>query len=137
MAPPHPPFPTARNLPFQPDAGIQTSILMSESLVGLSVAATRQNAGKSLNGSLCAAPRPPGAWGITNEPAATDSASEIVVLGSACALRLSHERPAANAGWWLSRTNEMAPDANRRTLIIVLSPTRAQIAYASPTVIAA
>src|SRR5437773_1312296 len=99
MAPPHPPFPTAWNFPFQPEAGIQTSILMSESLVGLSVAATRQNAGRLLNASPCAAPRPPSAAGGINEPAATDSASEIVVLGSACELRLSHERPAANAGW--------------------------------------
>src|SRR6266576_4660348 len=98
MTPPHPPFPTAWNFPFQPDAGIQTSTLMSESLVGLSVAATRQNAGRFLNGSLCAAP-PPCVAGVTNAPMATDSAIEIVVLGSASDLRLSHERPAANAGW--------------------------------------
>src|SRR5271165_1927799 len=37
--------PTPSNFPFQPEAGIQTSILMSESLVGFNLAATRQNAG--------------------------------------------------------------------------------------------
>ena len=36
------PLPTAWNFPFQPAAGSQTSILMSESPVGASVAATRQ-----------------------------------------------------------------------------------------------
>ena len=45
MVPAHPPLPTAWNFPFQPDAGSQTSILMSESPDGVSVAATRQNAG--------------------------------------------------------------------------------------------
>ena len=48
MAPDQPPFPTASNFPFQPEAGIQTSILISESLDGLSVAAIRQYGGKSL-----------------------------------------------------------------------------------------
>jgi hypothetical protein len=55
MTPAQPPLPTAWNLPFHAvsaaaapsarGAGSQTSILMSESLVGVSVAATRQNAG--------------------------------------------------------------------------------------------
>ena len=44
--PAQPPLPTAWNLPFQSAAGSQTSTLMSESLVGLSVAATRQNSGR-------------------------------------------------------------------------------------------
>src|SRR6266849_1403255 len=57
IVPAHPPLPTAWNLPFQPDAGIQTSILMSESPVGFSVAATRQNAGSVLNAAP--GPRPP------------------------------------------------------------------------------
>jgi hypothetical protein len=42
IAPLKAPLPTAWNLPFQPVAGSHTSILMSESLVGVSVAATRQ-----------------------------------------------------------------------------------------------
>ena len=41
------PFPTAWYFPFQPSDGIQTSTLMSESSVGVSVADTRQNAGSS------------------------------------------------------------------------------------------
>src|ERR1700676_5172648 len=48
MDPAQPPLPTAMNLPFQPDAGIQTSTLMSESVEGFMLAATRQNAGRSL-----------------------------------------------------------------------------------------
>src|SRR5580692_5741933 len=56
MRPAAPPLPVPRNLPFQaPGGGIQTSILMCDSLVGLMVAATRQN------GAVTAAPpRPPG-----------------------------------------------------------------------------
>ena len=47
IAPSQPPLPTAWNLPFQPSAGSQTSIRISESGVGVSVAVTRQNAGRS------------------------------------------------------------------------------------------
>ena len=53
MLPAHPPLPTAWNFPFHPDAGSQTSILMSESLDGVSVAATRQNAGSVANTRGC------------------------------------------------------------------------------------
>jgi len=55
---------------------------MSESLVGLNVAATRQNAGSALSAAFCsAAPRPPP--GNVKDPAATDCAKVIVALGSA------------------------------------------------------
>src|ERR1700721_220631 len=46
MEPPQPPLPTARNLPFHPATGSHTSIPISESLVGLSIAATRQKGGR-------------------------------------------------------------------------------------------
>src|SRR6186713_3271061 len=45
MVPAHPPLPTAWNFPFQRDEGSQISTLISESIDGVSVAATRQNAG--------------------------------------------------------------------------------------------
>jgi hypothetical protein len=41
-----PPLPVPRNLPFQPEYGIQTSMLMFESEVGVKVAAIRQNVGR-------------------------------------------------------------------------------------------
>ena len=47
--PAHPPLPTAWNLPFHPPVGSHTSILISESLVGFNVAATRQNDGSFAN----------------------------------------------------------------------------------------
>src|SRR5437879_5522980 len=69
IVPAHPPLPTARNLPFQPDAGSHTSVLMSESLLGVNVAVTRQNAGKLANGfAFAPRPAPPGG---TNAPAVT------------------------------------------------------------------
>src|SRR5882672_12141314 len=96
MVPAHPPLPTAWNLPFHVVlSGSQTSILMSESLVGVSVAVTRQNDGSMAYGLFwlpprpapprpAAAPRPParapgapsraagaGAAGGVNAPAAT------------------------------------------------------------------
>src|SRR4051812_25491680 len=88
MLPFHPPLPTASNLPFQFAAGSQTSILMSDSLVGLSVAATRQKAGRSPNWAPPARPPPPAG---ANAPAATGSAAVIVALGSASVARLSHD----------------------------------------------
>src|ERR1700680_157750 len=49
MEPPQPPLPTARNLPFHSAIGSHTSIRMSESEVGLRLAATRQKAGRWRN----------------------------------------------------------------------------------------
>jgi len=48
IEPVQPPLPLPSSLPFQFISGIHTSIWISESLVGLMVAVTRQNAGRSL-----------------------------------------------------------------------------------------
>src|SRR6476646_8516079 len=90
MDPAKPPLPSPRYLPFHPESGSQTSILISESLAGLMLAATRQNAGRFLT----AAAGTPG--GGTNAPASTGCASVIVVSGSLSAARLS--QVAAMAG---------------------------------------
>src|SRR5262249_4096200 len=63
------------NFPFQPDAGIHTSSLMFESLVGLITPVTRQKAGTSLNGAAEPA-------GGVNAPGATVCAAVIVVFAS-------------------------------------------------------
>src|SRR5882762_4700666 len=78
MVPAQPPLPTAWNFPFQSAAGSQTSILMSESDEGVSVAATRQNVGSWLNcGAAGSVP------GGVNAPAGTIWARVIEVFGSA------------------------------------------------------
>src|ERR1700722_12623206 len=84
MIPAQPPLPTAWNLPFHPDAGSHTSILISESLDGVSVAATRQNAGNRPN-TASAGARPasmPPAPGGVKAPGVTLSASVIFTCGS-------------------------------------------------------
>jgi hypothetical protein len=86
MVPAQPPLPTAWNLPFHAGAGSQTSILMSESAEGVSVAATRQKAGNWLNCGT-AGPVP----GRVNPPAGTIWAKVIEVFGSARDDRLSHD----------------------------------------------
>src|SRR5579859_1335767 len=92
MDPANPPLPSPRYLPFHPASGSHTSILISESLAGLSVAATRQNAGRF----LVATAGMPNAGGATNAPASTCCAKLIVVSGSFNAARLS--QVAAMAG---------------------------------------
>src|SRR5215467_15545713 len=96
MSPLHAPLPTARYLPFQPGpgpepcaelAGSQTSILMSESLDGFAVNATRQKAARLPNGFPPRPARPPG-W--VNAPAATICAVSTVACGSVSVARLSH-----------------------------------------------
>src|SRR5260221_4925253 len=78
MTPPAPPLPVPRNLPFQVSAGgIHTSILMFDSAVGLSVAATRQKAGTVIVGPFALA------FGL-NGPAATAAA---VVMVASCTFR--------------------------------------------------
>src|ERR1041384_3067072 len=91
MAPAKPPLPCPRYLPFHPVSGSHTSILMSESLAGLRVAATRQNAGRFFTEAGGALAR-----GGMNAPAATVCASVMVVSGRLSVARLSHV--AAKAG---------------------------------------
>src|SRR5579872_2349190 len=94
MTPAQPPFPTDWSLRFQFEVGSQNSTLISESLEGLSVAATRQNSGRSL---YTLAPFPlPGLPGGTNAPGATICAAVMFVSGNARDARLSQD--AANAG---------------------------------------
>src|SRR4029077_2129222 len=90
-APPIPPLPLPWKLPFQPEAGIQTSILILESLLGFTVAVTRQKAGRLANGL----PRAPPPVGAVNAPAATVLADVIVVFGNDREARLSHGTAAA------------------------------------------
>src|SRR6266478_6329158 len=100
MTPAQAPLPTDCSLLFQPETGIHTSILMSESSAGLSVAWTRQNAGRALNEGA-GSPPPPGG---VKPPAATVFANAIVmwgvvVFGVEMEARLSHDTgaPAAAA----------------------------------------
>src|SRR6188474_1213958 len=91
MLPFQAPLPTACSFPFQPAIGSQTSILMSDSLVGVRVAATRQNAGTS---DSAAPPRPP-AW--ASAPAATDVAAVTVPFDNFADDKLSHVAAYAGA----------------------------------------
>src|SRR5687768_5171430 len=91
------PLPTPTNLPFQPFAGSQTSTLMSESLVGVSVACTRQNSGRL---PYAPAPTPggaPGLAGCRNAPGATTSAAVTLPPGSAICASAPHSAAAAGA----------------------------------------
>src|SRR6185437_13578626 len=81
MTPAQAPLPTDSSLPFHPPTGSHTSIRISESAVGLSAAATRQNAGRLLNAALGFEPRP--GVGNVKAPASTCLADRIVVCGSA------------------------------------------------------
>src|SRR5437667_11506996 len=87
MAPFHAPLPTAWYFVFQLSAGSQTSILISESLDGFAVSATRQNAGRSANALPPLPVRPPGCVKV---PAATSCTDSTVASGSDSDFRLSH-----------------------------------------------
>src|SRR5205809_4693056 len=93
MLPAQPPLPTAWNFPFHPRTGSQTSILMSESGEGVSVAATRQKPGRALSCSTAAGPGP----GRVKPPAGTIRAKVIEVSGSARDDKLSHDAAALRA----------------------------------------
>src|SRR5262245_50226959 len=97
MTPAQPPPPTASYLPFHPDTGSQSSILISESLDGVSVAATRQKDARFAYGFAAgpfplpfpfpsAGGTPPfglgGGGGATNAPGATVSVKVILTFGS-------------------------------------------------------
>src|SRR5579862_7934207 len=87
MFPAQAPLPTDSSFPFQPDAGIQTSIRIAESLLGSSVAATRQIAGKF--------PKFGAPAGKVSCPAATGSAKVTLARGRASLARFSQGVAAA------------------------------------------
>src|SRR5215471_14462839 len=88
MVPAHAPLPTDSSFPFHPDSGSHTSIRISESLAGVNVAATRQNAGTFLNTS---APR----TFAVKAPGPTDFVSVIVVWARLTLRTASQDAPAA------------------------------------------
>src|SRR5579871_806298 len=111
MRPAAPPLPVPRNLPFQvPGGGIQTSILMCDSLVGLIVAATRQNGAETF-----APPRPPGILSAVVMDVA------IVMVES---FNFSEERLSQDAGRGLfscANANEIAArPANRNVAVVTV-----------------
>src|SRR5579871_6034765 len=84
MVPAKPPLPCPRYFPFHPVSGNQISTLMSESGAGLSVAMTRQKAGRFFT-EAAGAVEPGG----INAPAATGCADVMVVSASFNVARLS------------------------------------------------
>src|SRR4030042_4468129 len=96
MLPAHTPLPMPTSLPFQFSAGIQTSILISESGVGVSVGVTRQKAGAVLKTDIIPSPPiiGPPAGGV-NWPAATRDAEVIFPSGRSRDARLSQGAAAA------------------------------------------
>src|SRR5215467_14964443 len=92
------------NFPFQCSDGIQTSVFISESEVGLSSAATRQNAGSRLNDACCAGANE----GSVKAPASTASARVIVAAG-----RASVERPSQVAAKVGNDNSRLANDAEQ------------------------
>jgi hypothetical protein len=85
------------NFPFLFAPGIQTSILMTESELGLAVAAMRQNSGRFFSGVGLYPRGALGGGGGVNSPAGTDVASVIVVCGKDSVARLSQEAAPAGA----------------------------------------
>src|SRR5215470_5358720 len=109
MLPAHAPLPTASSFPFhapspetEVEAGNHTSILMSESPDGVSVAAIRQNAGRFVKASP---PRPPRPFGGVNCFAPTGCASVTATCACENVDRLSQVAPIAGVA---KRTNAIA-----------------------------
>src|SRR2546427_10469506 len=96
MEPAQPPLPTAWNFPFQFASGIHTSILISESLDGFSVAAPLQNAGSCLKIAFCSAATGP-CPGRENCPAPPDCPTVIAGSPRARDFTLPKAVPAAPA----------------------------------------
>src|SRR5258706_8671748 len=91
------PLPTAWNFWFQSADGNQTSIAMSESLDGLSLAATRQNARGAVTVAFASSAAVPFDVGL-NGPASTARASVMVAFGSESAASFS-QAVAASSRW--------------------------------------
>ena len=88
MDPLNAPFPTAWNFWFQPLTGIQSSMVMSESVDGVSLAVTRHSA-RGARAEPSAAIEP---------PASTGCAPAMATFGSDSDLRLSHAELSPEGG---------------------------------------
>ncbi len=99
-------------------AGSHTSMLIAESLLGRSVAATRQNAGRSAYGAG-GPPRPLPVAGGTNAPAATSWASVTVPLRNAIVDSVSHAAAAATGG--VTSSSASRRPTTRSTLLPIAS----------------
>src|SRR5712691_8644486 len=103
---------------------------MSESLVGVSVAATRQKDGKLANTAPPRPPAPPRApaparlpAGGVNAPAAIVCANVIVVFGSTREARLSHEAaPAVAVSAGVVRTGAEVTSAATNVMVVAHQP---------------
>src|SRR5262245_10696591 len=107
MMPWNPPPPVPRKRPFHVFSGSHTSILIEESEVGVSVAATRQNAGRPA--IVCGGLE----FGTTKTPVVLSVADVIVVFSRATDCRLLH-------GVAIAGVLIIATDANRP----IVAPTR-------------
>src|SRR5262245_56462127 len=90
MTPWKPPPPVPRNLLFHVVLGSQTSILIAESLIGVSVAVTRQKAGRPVSVV-------DGVVGVTKTPVSLSVADVMVVCCSCRLLRFVQGVAAAGA----------------------------------------
>jgi hypothetical protein len=84
-----PPLPVFTYLPFQPEYGVRSSILMFESEVGINVAATRQDAGRLVKTS------PSGAVWVM----ARDRPNPREVVSGSAQAGLAHARPGSSRCW--------------------------------------
>src|SRR5579872_2142024 len=117
MVPAQAPLPTDCRLPFHPASGSHISILISESLTGVRVAATRQNAGRFRNDCGCLPLG--GGSGDVKPPAATGSAMVMVVCLSFSALRLSHpEAPKAGVMPNAASVNKIVANGSVRRVMV-------------------
>src|ERR1700719_4497686 len=127
MLPQNPPQPSCSYLPFQLDpAGIQTSKLMCESLVGVDVPATRQKAGSPVSAVV-----EPGGVKL---PPVTDCAAVMVACCSDRLAKLSQVAAAAGmapATTAASETVERTRDL-KRSIMVFLPNVRPS--YPSPAV---
>src|SRR6267378_575624 len=98
MMPWKPPPPVPRNLLFHVVLGSQTSILIAESLIGVSVAVTRQKAGRPV--SVVG-----GVVGATKVPVSLSCADVMVVWVSCRPARLVHGVAAAGAAQIATEAN--------------------------------
>src|SRR5262245_2082136 len=107
MTPWKPPPPVPRNLLFQFVLGNQTSILMAESLIGVSVAVTRQKAGRPV--SVVG-----GVVGVTKTPVSLSVADVMVVCCTCRPARLVQGVAAAGAAVNAAETKRATAELTSR-----------------------
>src|SRR5579883_2255239 len=134
MLPAKPPLPTPCSRLFQLSAGSQTSILISESALGVAVICTRQKAGRDLKMGSGPSPSKWGSGGGVKAPAGIAAAEVTFAEGSEISVSCPQEAAEGEADCAEAAMEKSRAAAATRRTLFMRPPARELVRWDCPTI---